>query len=78
LKLLTAHPIPFMGDLPFAGEMDSTDPLDSFIEAVFKIIEDKSIDFTDEVKKGIHLATGIRTEFCEHLLTFICHHQKLE
>lgn len=39
---------------------------------------DKSIDYTDEVKKGIHLATGIRTEFCENLLRFICHHQKCE
>lgn len=67
-----------MGDLPLASEMDSTDPLDSFIEAVHKIIEDKSIDFTEEVRKGIHLATGIRTDFCENLITFICHHQKLE
>ena len=58
--------------------MDHTEPLDSFIEAVYKIMKEKSIDFTEEVRKGIHLATGIRTEFCEHLITFICHHQKLE
>ena len=41
-------------------------------------MSDKSINYTEEVRKGIHLATGTRTEFCEHLLTFICHHQKLE
>lgn len=35
-------------------------------------------DFTDELKKGIHLATGTRTEYCEALLTFVCQHQKLE
>lgn len=31
LKLLTAHPIPFMGDLPLQQEMNSTEPIDSFI-----------------------------------------------
>ena len=67
-----------MGDLPISTELDSTDPMDSFIGAAHKIMTDKSIDFTDEVRKGIHLATGIRTEFCENLLTFICHHQKCE
>lgn len=66
-----------MGDLP-TEDLDSTDPLDSLMGAFCKIVNDKSIDFTEEVKKGIHLATGIRTGFCENMLTFICHHQKLE
>jgi hypothetical protein len=32
------------------------------------------VNFTDEVKRSIHLATGTRTEYCEALLKFICHH----
>ena len=67
-----------MGELPSADEMDSTDPLDSLMCAFVKIITDKSIDYNDDVRSGIHLATGTRTEFCNSLLTFICHHQKLE
>lgn len=63
-----------MGELPCADDMDSTDPLDSLMIAFVKIITDKNIDFTHEVKSSIHLATGTRTEFCESLLTFICHH----
>ena len=63
-----------MGELPSADEMDSTDPLDSLMCAFVKIITDKATDFTDEVSSGIHLSTGTRTEFCESLLTFICHH----
>jgi len=78
LKQLTANDIPFMGELPPPEDMDSTDPLDSLMCAFVKIITDKAIDFTDEVKSSIHLATGTRTEFCDALLTFICHHQKLE
>jgi len=67
-----------MGELPAPDGMDSTDPLDSLMEAFVKITTDKATDFTEDVKKGIHLATGTRTDFCEALLTFICHHQKLE
>ena len=67
-----------MGELPPSEDMDSTDPLDSLMCAFVKIITDKAIDFTAEVKGGIHLATGTRTDFCDALLTFICHHQKLE
>ena len=67
-----------MGELPPPEDMDSTDPLDSLMCAFVKIITDKAIDFTDEVKSSIHLATGTRTEFCDGVLTFICHHQKLE
>ena len=74
LKQLTANDIPFMGDLPPPEDMDSTDPLDSLMGAFVKIITDKAIDFTDEVRRGIHLATGVRTDFCDALLTFICHH----
>jgi len=77
LQQLTANDIPFMGDLP-TEDLDSTDPLDSLMGAFCKIVNDKSIDFSEEVKKGIHLATGIRTGFCENMLTFICTHQKLE
>jgi len=63
-----------MTDLPGPEFLDSTDPLDSFMEAFNKVVSDRSTGFTEEVKKGIHLATGTRTEFCESLLTFICHH----
>ena len=58
--------------------MDSTEPLDSFMYAFVKIVNDKSINWTHEVRRGIHLATHTRTDFCEKMLTFICHHQKLE
>ena len=78
LKKLTATDIPFMGELPKDDELVSTDPLDSFMSAFMKIVSDRSMDFTKEVRQGIHLATGTRTEFCEHLLTFLCHHQKVE
>lgn len=78
LKMLTSQPIPFMGEMPPQEEMDSTDALDSFMEAFYKIVQDKSFNFTPEVRKGIHLATGVRTSFCESVLTFICHHQKLQ
>lgn len=78
LKVLTAQPIPFMSELPSPEDLDSTEPLDSFMEAFAKVVADRSTDFTDDVRKGLHLATGIRTRFCENILTFICHHQKLE
>ena len=67
-----------MGDLPSFDELDSTDPLDSLMIAFVEIINAKNTDFTEEVKKGIHLATGTRTEFCEAMMMFLCHHQKLE
>jgi hypothetical protein len=67
-----------MCELPPAEELDSTDPLDSFLEAIQKIMSKGATDLNDEVRRGIHLATGTRTEYCEALLTFICHHQKLE
>ena len=76
--MLTANDIPFMSELPSMDELDSTDPLDSLMIAFVEIVTAKNADFTEEVKKGIHLATGTRTEFCEALLKFICHHQKLE
>lgn len=75
---MTAHDIPFQGLLPGADDLDSTDPLDSFMTSFVKIVEDRALDWTAEVKRGIHLATGTRTEFAEAMLTFICHHQKLE
>lgn len=78
MKELTAVDIPFMADLPPMEELDSTDPLDSLMIAFVEIINQKSTDFTEDVQKGIHLATGTRTEFCEAILMFICHHQKLE
>jgi len=78
LKILTANPIPFMSELPHPDELDSTDPLDSFMEAFHKILSERATDFNEDVKRGIHLATGVRTRFCEALLTFVCHHQKLE
>jgi hypothetical protein len=53
-----------MGEIPRMKDMDSTDPLESFMMAFLKIIDLKSYDFNDEVKKSIHLATGTRTEFC--------------
>lgn len=74
LKSLTSSNIPFMDNLPSKYEIDSTDPLDSFMVAFIKIITDRSMDFTLDVKKGIHLATGVRTDFCEKILMFICHH----
>lgn len=63
-----------MSDLPSMDELDSTDALDSLMIAFVEIITEKNTDFTEEVKKGIHLATGTRTEFCEAMLMFICHH----
>lgn len=78
LKQLTASDIPFQGELPPDDDMDSTDPLDSFMYAFVKIVNDKSINWTNDVRRGIHLATHTRTDFCEKMLTFICHHQKLE
>jgi hypothetical protein len=76
--MLIANDIPFMSDLPPMDELDSTDPLDSVMIAFVEIITAKNTDFTDELKQGIHLATGTRTEFCESILKFVCHHQKLE
>ena len=67
-----------MSELPAPEELDSTDPLDSFIEAFQQIVDDRATDFTEEARRRIHLATGTRTDYCEALLTFICHHQKLE
>lgn len=67
-----------MGEIPRSRDIDSTDPLESFMMAFIKIINEKYYNFSEEIKKSIHLATGIRTEFCEYMLTFICHHQKLE
>ena len=78
LKVLTASDIPFQGELPPDDDMDSTDPLDSFMYAFVKIVNEKAINWTTEVRRGIHLATHTRTDFCEKMLTFICHHQKLE
>ena len=54
-----------MGDIPRKKDIDSTDPLESFMIAFLKIVDQKSYDFNDEVKKNIHLATGTRTEFCQ-------------
>jgi hypothetical protein len=51
LKQLTQFNIPFMEDLPKKSEIDSTDPLDSFMVAFIKIINDRSTDFSLEVKK---------------------------
>jgi len=48
------------------------------MEAFNIIVTSRATDLTDEVRKNIHLSTGTRTEFCEALLKFICHHQKLE
>jgi hypothetical protein len=78
LKDLTAYDIPFQGELPSMNDLDSTDPLDSLMIAFCEIVNNRSTDFNEEVKRGIHLATGRRTEFCEALLMYICHHQKLE
>jgi hypothetical protein len=72
--MLTAAPVPFMGRLPPPDELDSTEPLDSVMEAVAQIVKQRTVNFTDEVKRSIHLATGTRTEYCEALLKFICHH----
>lgn len=74
LKELTSNDIPFMSELPSPDELDSTDPLDSLMTAFVEIVNAKNTDFTEEVKQGIHLATGTRTEFCEAMLKFICHH----
>lgn len=63
-----------MDNLPNKTDLDSTDPLDSFMVAFVKIVTDKSVDLNQDVKKGIHLATGTRTDFCEKILMFICHH----
>jgi hypothetical protein len=78
LRVLTASPIPFMAELPPSEELDSTEALDSFMEAFNKIVSERAVNFTADVKKSLHLATGTRTEFCEAVLAFICHHQKLE
>ena len=78
LKELISNDIPFMSELPPMDELDSTDPLDSVMIALIEMITAKNADFTDEVKQGIHLATGTRTEFCESIMKFVCHHQKLE
>jgi len=63
-----------MADMPPQDELDSTEPLDSLMEAVQQIVSERQVNFTDEVKRNIHLATGTRTEYCEALLTFLCHH----
>ena len=78
LRQLTKKQLPFMGDLPPPEQLVSTDPLDSLMTAIYQVIKDRSLDFTDEVRENIHLATGTRTDFCETILMFICHHQKLE
>jgi hypothetical protein len=78
LKQLTANDLPFTGELPPPDEIDSTDPLDSFMAAFTKVISERNLDFTSDVKRNIHLATGTRTEFCETMLAYVCHHQKLE
>lgn len=54
-----------MGELPGAEELDSTDPLDSFMAAFTHVVSSRKYDFTEELRRGIHLATGTRTEFCE-------------
>ena len=63
-----------MNELPPFDELDSTDALDSLMMAFNEIITAKNTDFTDEVKKSLHLATGTRTEFYDAMLKFICHH----
>lgn len=78
LRALTAQRIPIMGELPPESELDSTDALDSLLVAFEKIVDTKATDFTDAVRRGLHLATGTRTDYCEALLKFVCHHQKLE
>jgi hypothetical protein len=45
LKSLTSTNIPFMDNLPRKNDIDSTDPLDSFMVAFIKIITEKSFDF---------------------------------
>lgn len=39
-----------MGNLPKDDELVSTDPLDSFMAAFMKIVSDRSMDFTKEVR----------------------------
>lgn len=67
-----------MSTLPPSEQLDSTDPLDSFLEAFDKVVQKRATDLTGELKRCIHLATGTRTEYCEAVLAFMCHHQKLE
>ena len=59
-------------------DLDSTDPLDSFIQSFYKVATEKTHDFSESYKKGIHLATGMKTEFCEAILSYIFHLQKIE
>lgn len=63
-----------MAELPPPEELDSTEALDSFMEAFHRIVNERAVNFSADVKKSLHLATGTRTEFCEAVLTFICHH----
>ena len=51
LKKLTASPIPFMCQLPPADDLDSTEPLDSVMEAVAHIVKNRIPNFTDEIKR---------------------------
>lgn len=65
LKKLTLNRIPFCGVPLPEHQLVSTDPLDSFIVAFNKVIEDNSYDFSEEVRDNIHLAAGTKTEYCE-------------
>jgi hypothetical protein len=44
------------------GDFDSTEAVDSFLEALYVIVDDNILNYNDKCKEGMHLSTGARTE----------------
>lgn len=51
-------------------DLDSTEPLDSFLDSLYFMVSDNVCDYNDAVQGKIHLATGVRTEVCEDVLQY--------
>jgi hypothetical protein len=51
-------------------DLDSTEAIDSFLDSLYYMVEEKVCDFNEKVQSKIHLATGVRTEVCEDFLHY--------
>ena len=52
------------------NDIDSTESLDSFLDALYLMVEEKVLDFNEAFQSRLHLAAGIRQEVCEDFLSY--------
>lgn len=68
LQAIIQQPLSMLYQKPF--DLDSTEPLDSFLDALYFMVSDNVCDYNESVQQRIHLATGVRTEVCEDVIQY--------